>query len=113
MRTPAGKECKHFFGDYHRGRNQEECRLIQNNPDSQPWQPKYCQICPVPDVLRNNGCPHLKLSGEAKKGFLGFGSGMQIEGWCSEYFLDVKDPNVGCGHCHEFRGPSILDLAEG
>ena len=110
MKTPAGKECKYFFGDYHRGRNIEECRLIQKNPDSPRWQPKDCHSCPVPDILRNNNCPHLTLDGIIKKGFLGFGGGVKVEGWCGEYFLEVKTPAVGCGHCHEFRGPSILDL---
>jgi hypothetical protein len=28
MRTPAGTECKYFYGDYYRGRSQEECRLL-------------------------------------------------------------------------------------
>ncbi len=112
MKTPAGKECKYFFGDYHRGREIEECRLLQSNPDSPPWQPSYCYTCPVPDILNQNACPHLVLDGIAKKGFLGFGSGVKVEGWCSKYFLDVDDPVIGCGHCHEFRGPSILDLIE-
>ena len=30
MRTPAGKECQYFYGDYYRGRNQEECRLLSD-----------------------------------------------------------------------------------
>lgn len=113
MKTPAGKECKYFFGDYHRGRNHEECRLLKNNPESRPWKPSDCQTCPVPDILRHNACPNLSLSGEATKGFLGlFGGGVKVEGWCSVYFLEVDDPNIGCGHCHEFKGPSILDLED-
>ena len=28
MKTPAGTECKYFYGDYYRGRNHEECRLL-------------------------------------------------------------------------------------
>jgi len=60
--------------------------------------------------LRQNACPNLVLDAVVKKGFLGFGHKVQVNGWCSEYFLDVANPAVGCGHCHEFRGPSILDL---
>jgi hypothetical protein len=112
MKTPAGKECSYFFGDYHRGRNIEECRLLLKNPDSPPWKPSLCQTCPVPDIERQNACPNLVLDGENKKGFLGFGGGVKVGGWCSKYFLDVDDPTVGCGHCHEFRGPSIFDLLE-
>lgn len=112
MKTPAGKECKYFFGDYHRGKNTEECRLINVNGDSPPWEPAFCHVCPVPDILRQNACPNLVLDAMAKSGFLGFGRKVEANGWCSEYFLDVDNPAIGCGHCHEFRGPSILDLDE-
>ena len=50
MRTPAGKECRFYYEDYNRGRNLHECRLIKSNPESLPWQPKYCEHCPVPDI---------------------------------------------------------------
>ncbi len=112
MKTPAGKECKYFFGDYHRGRDTEECRLIQANADSVSWESALCHTCPVPDILRQNACPNLVLDAAAQKGFLGLGHKVKVSGWCSEYFLDVKNPAIGCGHCHEFRGPSILDLDE-
>lgn len=112
MKTPAGKECSYFFGDYHRGRNIEECRLLEKSKDSDPWQPSHCQTCPVPEIERQNACKNLVLDGSAKKGFLGFGGGVKVEGWCSKHFLDVKDPAVGCGHCHEENSPSIFDLFE-
>lgn len=112
MKTPAGKECRYFFGDYHRGRNVEECRLIKVNRESPPWKPAFCQTCPVPDMLRHNACPNLTLDATISKGFLGFGAKVVVEGWCSEYFLEVPNPSMGCGHCHEFKGPSILDLTE-
>ena len=110
MKTPAGKECQYFFGDYHRGKDIEECRLIQSNPESLAWQPNDCQSCPVPDILQQNACPNMVLDAVITKGFLGFNRKVQVKGWCSEYFLDVNEPAIGCGHCHEFRGPSILDL---
>ncbi|OQY41582.1 MAG: hypothetical protein B6242_17180 [Anaerolineaceae bacterium 4572_78] len=117
MKTPAGKECKYFFADYqpHRGHEREECRLLRANPDTPHWQPDYCKICPVPDILRNNQCPHLTLSAEVKKGFwsfLGFGIEVEVEGWCSSTFLEVKDPNIGCGSCHTEERPSIFDLLD-
>ena len=64
----------------------------------------------MPDILRQNACPNLTLDGKATKGFLGFGAKVKVEGWCSEYFLEVENPVIGCGHCHEFKGPSVLDL---
>lgn len=110
MKTPAGKECHYFFGDYHRGKDVEACRLIESNPESPAWQPSDCQVCPVPDILHQNSCPNMVLDAVIVKGFLGLGRKVEVKGWCSEYFLDVKEPAIGCGHCHEFRGPSILDL---
>lgn len=112
MKNPAGKECKYFFGDYHRGKDIEACRLLEANIDSPRWEPSLCHVCPVPDILRQNACPNLVLDAIAKKGFLGFGRKVDVHGWCSEYFLDVDEPAIGCGHCHEFGGPSILDLDE-
>ena len=39
MKTPAGKECKYFYGNYYRGAHQEECRLIgARSMDARPLQ---------------------------------------------------------------------------
>ena len=38
MKTPAGKECKFFYGDYYRGRQHEECRLLKDHGLS--WTPE-------------------------------------------------------------------------
>jgi hypothetical protein len=47
------------------------------------------------------------------KRLLGLAKGVEVGGWCKEYFLEVEHPAVGCGHCHEFLGrPSILDLTD-
>jgi hypothetical protein len=54
MKTPAGKECKFFFGDYYRGRNREECRLLQ--AAGERWTRDLCRTCPVPGVLQANAC---------------------------------------------------------
>lgn len=111
MRTPAGKECSYYYEDFNRGRNIQECRLIQRNRESPPWSPGLCQTCPVPDILLANACPHLKLDGKVVKRLFGLSQKVEVSGWCSEYFLDVDHPAVGCGHCNEHReGPSILDL---
>jgi hypothetical protein len=39
MRTPAGKECRFYYADYHRGSQKQECRLIARNPDGGRWHP--------------------------------------------------------------------------
>ncbi len=61
MRTPAGKECKYFYGNYFRGRNTEECRLLRES--EQTWTSSLCATCPVPDVMRANACEFLRLRG--------------------------------------------------
>jgi hypothetical protein len=111
MRTPDGRECKYYYGDFHRGANTQECRLIARNQESLPWFPGLCQTCPVPDIQRANACPNLVLDARVVKRFLGLSQRVEVSGWCSEHFLDIKQPAVGCGHCQEHHeGPSILDL---
>ena len=113
MKTPAGKECPFYYEDNYRGRNTQECRLIDRNPESPPWYPGLCQSCPVPRIVQANACPHLVLDAQVTKRLLGLVQGVEVTGWCSQYFLDVKDPAIGCGHCHEEQGrPSILDLID-
>ena len=108
MKTPAGKECKFYYGDFHRGREQQACRLIEQNRESLPWQPSLCNTCPVPDILRANASNTLKLDGKVVKKFLGFKQQVEVEGWCSECFSVVPDPKLGCLNCKATK-PSILD----
>ena len=113
MLTPAGKECRHYYADFHRGANVQRCRLIERNRDTLPWRPELCATCPVPDILRANACPNLILDARVVKRFLGLSQQVQVSGWCKEYFLEVKQPAVGCGHCHEAgAGRSIFEALE-
>lgn len=103
MRTPAGKECKYYYEDYFRGHSVQTCRLIEINPESAPWKPGLCQDCPVPRILLSNGCPHMKLQARVEKRLLGFIERVHVEGWCSATFKEVRQFEVGCGHCMEYR----------
>ena len=103
MITPAGAECRYYYEDYARGRDLQECRLIDQNPESEPWRPELCSSCPVPGILRANACPNLVLEGAVRKGFLGFGRKVKVSAVCSEYLVEVPEPHIGCGHCHEHR----------
>ncbi|MEM7346130.1 MAG: hypothetical protein AAF485_17970, partial [Chloroflexota bacterium] len=67
MKTPAGQECKFYYGDFHRGRNVQVCRLIERNPESLPWHPNLCSSCPVPEILLANASDTLKLDGKVVK----------------------------------------------
>lgn len=101
MRTPAGFECSFFFGDYFRGKNREECRLIGNASPPHHWTGDLCKRCPVPGILRANSCPHMVLSGSVSRGFLGFGRKVIVKAYCQKSQKFVEDPYVGCGQCHE------------
>lgn len=109
MRTPAGKECRFYYQDFHRGRAVQECRLVQANPQSADWQPKDCNQCPVPDILQANGNPDLVLQGSIEKGFLGLNRRMEVSAFCSKHMIDVPQPKVGCPQCAKER-PGLQDL---
>jgi hypothetical protein len=113
MKTPAGKECKYYYGDFHRGRNVQTCRLIERNRESPPWRPHLCATCPVPDILQANHSETLKLDGKVVKKFFGFKQQVEVEGWCSECFSAIPNPMIGCQNCARSGKPSIFDLEEG
>ena len=101
MRTPAGTECKFFYANYFRGRNQQECRLIAANPASDRWSPGLCKGCPVPEILRTNACRHLILEARVVKTWGGLNRKVAVSASCTKTLTDVANPQVGCGHCHE------------
>ncbi len=103
MITPAGTECRYYYEDFSRGRHKQECRLIAQNPRSEPWRPELCRDCPVPGILRANACPNLVLEGRVEKRLLGLKRQVAVEAVCSKYVVEVDRPHVGCGHCHEER----------
>ena len=103
MKTPYGKECKFYYADYFRGRETQNCRLLEKNPNSEPWFVSLCQTCPVPDILASNGCANLRLRGAVAKGFLGLTKKVQVEAYCIEHAVPVPDPNVGCPYCREAK----------
>jgi hypothetical protein len=108
MITPAGTECRYYYADYFRGREREECRLIDQNPKSEAWRPELCKNCPVPGILRANACPNLVMEGRVEKGFLGLSRKVAVSAVCSKYLVEVDKPQVGCGHCHEERAGAEL-----
>jgi len=103
MRTPAGKECRHYHEDFHRGRNIQECRLLKANPDSPHWHPHDCQNCIVPDILNANASRDLELKLTVKMGFLGFGRRLEVSAFCSKHRIPIEDAFVGCPKCNEER----------
>jgi hypothetical protein len=103
MRTPDGRDCKHYHADFHRGRNLQECRLVKENPDSLPWRPEDCTRCPVPEILKANASPDMILTLTIAPKFLGFGRKLDVSAWCVRHNIAIDDPYVGCPLCNDER----------
>jgi hypothetical protein len=108
MRTPAGKECRYFYGDYYRGRDREECRLLSSASPPLPWSPDLCTTCPVPEILLDNACPTMVLSPLLERPFPFLKRQVQVRAFCTQTKQEGFDPHIGCGQCHrlppEFTG---------
>lgn len=109
MRTPAGKECKHYYEDYNRGRNIKECRLVKANPESMHWRPSDCARCPVPAILDANASPNMELKLTIRPRLLGLGRQYEVTAYCIRHRIPITDPFIGCEKCNAERGPG-LDL---
>ena len=112
MLTPAGRECRFYYQDYHRGHSEEDCRLIRSNTRSPSWEPKDCSNCPVPDILQANSSPDLVLEATVKSGILGLGRKVEVSAFCSRHLIDVEKPEVGCPQCAMER-PGLRELFDG
>jgi hypothetical protein len=107
MRTPAGPECPYFFGDYYRGRNSEECRLLKAS--GQQWTADLCRTCPVPAISRANACQFLQLHATVGRPLgAAFQRRVQISASCSKTHRSVSEPQIGCGECHPV--PDVFNL---
>ncbi|MBN1538134.1 MAG: hypothetical protein JW908_15460 [Anaerolineales bacterium] len=100
MRTPAGNECPHFFGDYFRGRNLEECRLLRQAIPPITWKPSLCATCPVPGILLANACPNMVLKPELHRPFPFLKQQVRVTAFCTKTNQLVPEPHIGCGECH-------------
>ena len=99
MKTPAGYECPHFYGDYFRGKNVEECRLLK--AQGQTWSRDLCKTCPVPEIARANSCQYLKLNVNVVRPFFTlFQRRVQVNSFCDKTKRNVAEPQIGCGECH-------------
>jgi hypothetical protein len=107
MHTPAGKECRHYYQDFHRGRKLQECRLVKENPESMRWRPADCSNCPVPDILNANASPLLRLKITIKARLLGLGRQVEVEAFCADEPISIAAAYTDCHDLEDTRG---LDL---
>jgi len=104
MKTPAGTECKYFYGDYFRGRDHEECRLLGAS-----WSRDLCRTCPVPAIIRANACESMRLRPEVRRPLAaGFKRRVSVATYCEKTERSGFDPYIGCGECHPI--PSVFEV---
>lgn len=101
MKTPYGKECPYFYGDYRRGRNHEECRLLSDH--QLQWESRLCEKCKVPEIRMANACENMELIPSLEKLFFIGKSQIQIKAYCHKTEKIVEDPRIGCGKCHPIK----------
>jgi hypothetical protein len=98
MSSPV--DCPYFFGDYHRGREIEKCRLIARNRENRrPWRRALCDSCPVPGILRETTCKHLALEASVERK-LGLIERVSVYAICTEHLDELRDPRR-CAKCEE------------
>jgi hypothetical protein len=100
MQTPAGKECRYFYGDYFRGRSIEECRLLQTTSPEIEWKSEYCNSCPVPEILLANACTHMVLEPSLTRSIPFGKKRVKVKSYCTKTLREDFDPHIGCGECH-------------
>jgi hypothetical protein len=87
--------CRFFYGDYFRGKNKEECRLVGGNPENErPWRRKLCDSCPVPELLIASNSRDLILEAKVKHKFLRDGVEVTFA-ICAKHMIELRDPR----HC--------------
>jgi hypothetical protein len=107
MRTPAGKECRYFYGNYFRGRTSEECRLLQASGER--WSRDLCTTCPIPDIVRANACEFLRFHAEVTRPFsAGLQRRVRVRASCEKAGRAVPEPEIGCGLCHPLPAEFIV-----
>lgn len=113
MRTPAGKECRYYYEDFHRGRSLQECRLLKDPPPRKPWKPSDCSKCPVPSILWANASEDLVLEANIDPGVFGLGRKVEIISSCKKHGTAIPDPYVGCELCSEEKpGLALFDIGD-
>jgi len=101
MRTPAGKECRYFLGDYYRGRQRAECLLLGSASPSMQWNAGLCSTCPVPNIGLANACKTMVLEPRLERPFPYIRKQVSVKTYCSKSLHSDFDPHIGCGQCHE------------
>jgi hypothetical protein len=94
--------CKFYYEDSHRRSPTKECRLIERNPGSEPWQEKLCGRCPVPEILERNPCANLALEAKVSSRWRLF-SKVSVFAVCTAKMEKIGDPMRCRQGCTQFK----------
>jgi hypothetical protein len=96
------RDCWFYYEDSHRRFPRKECRLVERNPASAPWDSRHCRSCPVPEILEQNPCTHLALEAEVKSRF-GLFRRVAVLAVCTAKLQEIVDAR-SCGRrCKQFE----------
>jgi hypothetical protein len=94
--------CRFYYEDSHRRSPRKECRLIERNFASAPWNDRLCRSCPVPVILEQNPCAQLALEGEVRSRF-GLFHRVAVLAVCTARLQAIDDATT-CGRsCEQFE----------
>jgi hypothetical protein len=94
--------CKFYYEDSYRRSPIRECRLIERNPASEPWQERLCDRCPVPEIMESNPCANLALEAAVSSRWRLF-SKVSVFAVCTVKMEKIRDPMKCRQKCTQFK----------
>ena len=96
------RSCRFYYEDSLRRAPRRECRLIERNLASDPWDEKLCSSCPVPEILVRNPCTNLALEAEVGSRFVLLRK-ITVFAVCTAELREITDPKSCRQGCHLFE----------
>ena len=94
--------CHFYYEDSHRRSPKKECRLIERNHASAPWDDRLCRSCPVPEILEQNPCTQLALEAEVRSRF-GLFRRVAVLAVCTAKLQEIGDAKICRRRCEKFE----------
>lgn len=91
-------DCKFYHEDSYRQATKRACRLIERNPESEPWNISLCGKCAVPGILKANPCKHLLLEAKVSRS-LGLFQKVEIYAACAAKVIELDNPKTCMEGC--------------
>jgi hypothetical protein len=97
--TPS---CRFYYEDSHRRAPRRECRLIERNLASAPWDENLCGSCPVSEILEQNPCANLALEAEVASRLVVLRK-ITVFAVCTAEMREITNPKSCRQGCHLFE----------